>query len=130
MGVEKSNLLVVVTLLGLLSVGVAIPGTATFYGPPYVPSSCYGFEDRGVMVAAASDVIWDNRAACGRRYSVTCTGRTNEGVLQPCRGTSVIVTVVDYCPPGCRGTIDLSQDAFIQIADTNAGVINIDYTPI
>ena len=33
--------------------------------------------------------------------------------------------IVDYCPPGsCRGTFDLSQEAFQSIADTDAGVIN------
>lgn len=91
-------------------------------------SACYGNEDEGVMIAAASDVIWDNGAACGRRYSVTCTGPTNQGVPQPCKGTSVVVTVVDYCPAGCQGTIDLSQEAFSIIADPDAGKINIDFT--
>ncbi|OAY31864.1 EG45-like domain containing protein [Manihot esculenta] len=121
---------IVVSMLGwLASIAYAAEGTATFYTPPYVPSSCYGFEDKGVMIAAASDAIWDNRAACGRRYSVRCTGATNQ-VPQPCRGGSVIVTVVDYCPPGCRGTIDLSQEAFSQIADPNAGNIKIEYTQV
>lgn len=91
-------------------------------------SACYGNEDEGVMIAAASDAIWDNGAACGRRYSVTCTGPTNQGVPQPCKGTSVVVTVVDYCPAGCQGTIDLSQEAFSIIADPDAGKINIDFT--
>lgn len=82
----------------------------------------------GTMIAAASDVIWDNRAACGRNYRVTCTGATNAGVSQPCTGASVVVKIVDYCPAGCRGTIDLSQEAFAVIADVNAGKIQIDYT--
>ncbi|KAK8486193.1 hypothetical protein V6N13_026117 [Hibiscus sabdariffa] len=38
---------------------VAHSGTATFYTAPYVPSACYGYEDDGVMIAAASDAIWD-----------------------------------------------------------------------
>ncbi|KAK1322733.1 EG45-like domain containing protein [Acorus calamus] len=122
----KTILLAAVTLLGLASLAAADTGTATFYTPPYVPSSCYGYQDKGVMIAAASDVIWNNRAACGRRYSVTCTGRTNLGVLQPCRG-SVVVTIVDYCPAGCAGTIDLSQEAFAIIADPNAGKVQIEY---
>lgn len=79
------------------------------------------------MIAAASDAIWDNRAACGRMYSVRCTGPTNQGVPQPCTGQSVVVKVVDYCPPGCASTIDLSQEAFAVIADPNAGKINIEY---
>lgn len=80
------------------------------------------------MIAAASDAIWGNRAACGKRYRVTCTGATNQGVPQPCKGTSVVVKIVDYCPPGCRGTIDLSQEAFAVIANPDAGKIKISYT--
>ncbi|KZV55345.1 hypothetical protein F511_24662 [Dorcoceras hygrometricum] len=102
-------------------------GTATFYTPPYVPSACYGFQNYGVMIAAASDVIYGNKAPCGRRYSVTCTGATNKGVPHPCTGQSVVVTVVDYCPPGCRGTIDLSQEAFALIANPDAGKVNIEF---
>ncbi|WCJ30200.1 EG45-like domain containing protein [Euphorbia peplus] len=114
----------------LASVGYAAQGTSTFYTPPYVPSSCYGFEDKGVMIAAASDAIWNNRAACGKRYSVTCTGPTNQGVPEPCTGRSVVVTIVDYCPPGCQGTIDLSQEAFAQIANPDAGKVNIEYNEV
>ncbi|CAI9098655.1 OLC1v1035341C3 [Oldenlandia corymbosa var. corymbosa] len=113
----------------LVSVAYAASGTATYYTPPYVPSSCYGYQDNGVMIAAASDVIWNNRAACGRNYRVTCTGPTNQGVPQPCRG-SVVVKIVDYCPPGCAGTIDLSQEAFARIADPNAGKVRIDYQQV
>ncbi|KAF8407566.1 hypothetical protein HHK36_006700 [Tetracentron sinense] len=103
-------------------------GTATFYTPPYVPSSCNGFEDDGVMIAAASDAIWDDRAACGRNYKVQCLGATNAGVPHPCRGSGEVeVKIVDYCPAGCQGTIDLSQEAFASIADPDAGKIKIAY---
>ncbi|OMP08309.1 hypothetical protein CCACVL1_01130 [Corchorus capsularis] len=106
---------------------VADEGTATFYTPPYVPSACNGFENDGVMIAAASDAFWGNGAACGRNYKVTCTGATNQGVAHPCRGSDgVVVKIVDYCPsPACRGTIDLSQEAFAAIADPDAGKIEI-----
>ncbi|XP_027176407.1 EG45-like domain containing protein isoform X2 [Coffea eugenioides] len=126
MGATMRVLMMIAMAASLVSVSYAATGTATFYPPPYVPSSCYGFQNNGVMIAAASDAIWGNRAACGRNYRVTCTGRTNLGVLQPCRG-SVVVKIVDYCPPGCRGTIDLSQEAFAIIADPNAGKVNIEY---
>ncbi|XP_077216649.1 EG45-like domain containing protein [Tasmannia lanceolata] len=94
-------------------------------------SSCDGFQDEGVMIAAASNAIWDNRAACGRRYRVKCLGPTNQGDLHPCRGSGTVeVTIVDYCPAGCRGTIDLSQEAFASIADPDAGKIRISYQRI
>ncbi|ERN07172.1 hypothetical protein AMTR_s00019p00152080 [Amborella trichopoda] len=80
------------------------------------------------MIAAASDEIWDSKRACGRVYKVKCTGGTNNGVEHPCRGSgSVTVKIVDYCPAGCRGTIDLSQEAFEAIADPDEGKITIDY---
>ncbi|KAF8392956.1 hypothetical protein HHK36_021196 [Tetracentron sinense] len=129
MGSEMRVLMMVGMVISLVSVASAISGTATYYTAPYIPSSCYGNEDNGVMIAAASDTIWDNRAACGRMYTVRCTGPTNQGVPQPCTGATVTVKVVDYCPsPGCQATIDLSQEAFSMIADTNAGKINIEYS--
>ncbi|KAF4368126.1 hypothetical protein G4B88_001030 [Cannabis sativa] len=91
-------------------------------------SSCYGYTDEGVMIAAASDVIWNNREACGKQYRIECTGPTNDGVTQPCTGQSVVVKIVDYCPSGCAATIDLSQEAFSVIANTDAGKIQITYT--
>ncbi|MGI4421840.1 RlpA-like double-psi beta-barrel domain-containing protein [Klebsiella pneumoniae] len=83
------------------------------------------------MIAAASDALWDNGAACGRMYRVSCSGPTNEGVPEPCKEGSVTVKVVDRCPsPGCQATIDLSQEAFSAIANTDAGKINIDYNQV
>ncbi|KAI6690541.1 hypothetical protein NL676_027369 [Syzygium grande] len=40
-------------------------GIGTFYTPPYQLSACYGLEDQGVMIAAASKALWNNGAACG-----------------------------------------------------------------
>ncbi|WOL15197.1 EG45-like domain containing protein [Canna indica] len=115
--------------LNALSV-VAITGEATFYTPPYVPSACFGFQDMGVMIAAASPALYANGAACGRRYSVTCTGGTNS-VPMPCKtGTSVVVTIVDLCP-GCTGTsLDLSQEAFAIIANPDAGRVKIEFNQV
>ncbi|XVF85561.1 hypothetical protein PTKIN_Ptkin17bG0127000 [Pterospermum kingtungense] len=105
---------------------VAHEGTATYY-TQYVPSACNGYKDEGVMIAAASDAIWDNRAACGRKYKVKCTGATNQGDPHPCTGKDhVVVKIVDYCP-SCQGTIDLSKQAFAAIADLDAGKIKISF---
>ncbi|CAN4113336.1 unnamed protein product [Withania somnifera] len=130
MGAKGFILLVVGIYFCIISITFADEGTATYYTAPYVPSSCYGYQNNGVMIAAASDKIWGNRAACGRMYRVTCTGPTNQGVLRPCTGRSVVVKVVDYCPPGCRGTIDLSQEAFSQIANLDAGKIKINFNRV
>ncbi|XP_074369579.1 putative EG45-like domain containing protein 1 isoform X2 [Apium graveolens] len=99
-------------------------GQATFY-TNYVPSACYGNHDSGVMIAAASDPLWNNGAICGKTFTVTCTGPANP-VPHPCTGKSVTVKIVDHCP-GCGGTLDLSKEAFTAIANPVAGVIKIDY---
>jgi rare lipoprotein A (peptidoglycan hydrolase) len=79
------------------------------------------------MIAAASDGLWDNGAACGRMYQVSCAGGTN-ATPNPCKGGSVTVKIVDRCPsPGCQATLDLSQEAFNTIGNLDAGKILINY---
>ncbi|KAJ8750817.1 hypothetical protein K2173_015998 [Erythroxylum novogranatense] len=123
---------IVVLMVGILaicclaSVVNAAQGTATFYTRSPVPSSCYGNENKGVMIAAASAAVFENGRACGRRYRVTCIGGTN-ATPNPCKGGSVDVTIVDYCPPGCAATLDLSQEAFARIANPDAGKVRIEY---
>ncbi|GMJ05395.1 hypothetical protein like AT4G30380 [Hibiscus trionum] len=126
-GKSAIMMMMIIIIMAMAMVASAAQGTATFYTPPYVPSSCNGYQNDGVMIAAASDTIWNNKQACNKRYRVRCTGATNAGVPQPCRGGSVVVRVVDYCPKGCQGTIDLSQEAFAKIADPRAGKIKIEY---
>ncbi|ONI27063.1 hypothetical protein PRUPE_1G065400 [Prunus persica] len=59
----------------------------------------------------------DNGAACGRLYTVRCIGGTNR-MAKPCTQVSVvIVKIVEYCPSGCRGTINLSREGFVVIAN-------------
>ncbi|PKI51840.1 EG45-like domain containing protein [Punica granatum] len=132
MAMQLKNALALIALLCfssslVLSVSAQSSGIATFYTPPYVPSACFGFDVQGTMIASASESLWNNGAACGQRFEVTCLSGTNQGVPKPCLGSgSVTVTIVDRCPaPGCRGTIDLSQEAFASIADPNAGAINV-----
>ncbi|GAV63958.1 DPBB_1 domain-containing protein [Cephalotus follicularis] len=118
------GLLFVGLIISLVSIASADDGFATYY-TTYFPSACYGYQDEGDMIAAASDAIWDNGGACGSYYSVTCIGPDYDGP-NTCYG-SVTVMIVDYCPPGCAGTIDLSEQAFSAIADTSTGKIIIIY---
>jgi expansin (peptidoglycan-binding protein) len=84
------------------------------------------------MIAAASSALWGNGAACGNKYKVKCLSGTNQGVPHPCKdNTEVVVTIINYCPPpGCQGTLDLSQEAFGIIADPDEGKINIDFEQV
>ncbi|KAK6912607.1 hypothetical protein RJ641_022208 [Dillenia turbinata] len=72
-------------------------GTAASYNPPYLPTKCNGNDPQqfpqGGYFAAASDGIWDNGAACGRKYKMRCIS----GLKRPCRDGSIIVEVVDFC---------------------------------
>lgn len=92
----------------------------------FAASACLGSDTPTALIAAASPEIWGNGNACGTHYRIKCTDGTNEGTPHPCNGQTVEVEIVDFCP-GCRGTFDLSQDAFAAIADTDAGLILIEY---
>ncbi|PWA47986.1 Barwin-like endoglucanase [Artemisia annua] len=123
MGLLTRAIILIGMVACLTSVANAIAGQATYY-TVYKPSSCYGYEDKGNMIAAVNSGLFANKAACGRRYRVTCTGPSS------CKGGSVDVTVVDLCPGCAANGFDLSQEAFSAIADTSVGRINIDYTQI
>ncbi|CAL5041179.1 unnamed protein product [Urochloa decumbens] len=126
---KAAAILLLAALLCLVSASLADQGTATYY-TVYTPSACYGFQDEGTMIAAASDGLWDNGAACGRMYTVSCAGGTN-ATPNPCKGGSVTVKIVDRCPsPGCQATLDLSQEAFNAIGNLDAGKILINYNQV
>ncbi|KAA8522798.1 hypothetical protein F0562_009221 [Nyssa sinensis] len=127
MGIQAQFLIIVVGIvICLTSVAFADQGTATYYAPPYIPSACYSRQDNGIMVAGASDGIWNNRAACGTNYRVKCIGAANTAP-HPCKdGESVVVKIVDYCDR-CNGTINLSQDAFAKISNPDIGKIRVQY---
>ncbi|CAI0394099.1 unnamed protein product [Linum tenue] len=132
MGVMIKSLALATVLLVVAFVpspASAIAGTATFY-TTYVPSACYGLEDQGVMIAAVSDPLWNNGAACGRMYNVRCTDPRNCKVRNACKTTTaaIIVTVVDYCK-ACTGDLNLSRGAFSRIANPDAGKVRVAYDP-
>ncbi|KAI6685995.1 hypothetical protein NL676_031908 [Syzygium grande] len=66
------------------------------------------------MIAAASDTFWAGGAICRKKYRVTCTGAAYAGIQNPCLGRSVVVKIVDHCPAGCTGSIDLSQKKLLR----------------
>ncbi|XP_073391302.1 wound-induced protein WIN1 isoform X1 [Physcomitrium patens] len=109
-------------------------GLASFYGPVYLPSACYGNDPNQFpanrFFAAGGDSsnanIWDNRNGCGKFYRITCQGNG-------CWGSgSITVKIVDRCPFGCSGgrAFDLSAEAFRAIANPDVGVITLSYSQV
>ncbi|XP_019173920.1 PREDICTED: EG45-like domain containing protein [Ipomoea nil] len=106
-------------------------GTATSYNPPYSPTRCNGNRvdqfPAGNLFVAVSEGLWDNGAACGRRYRLSCLSGNN----RPCKGDAIDVRVVDFCSKRpCPSTILLSKDAFSQISHSPHAKINIEYIEI
>ncbi|KAL7618702.1 hypothetical protein Lser_V15G01671 [Lactuca serriola] len=106
-------------------------GTASSYGPPYTPTRCNGNQGDqfplGNLFVSVSEGLWDNGAACGRRYRLKCLSGNNK----PCKGGTIDVKVVDFCSKRpCPSTIVLSNDAFSAISKTQRGKINVEYIEI
>ncbi|KAJ4826573.1 hypothetical protein Tsubulata_008523 [Turnera subulata] len=101
-------------------------GTASSYDPPYLPTQCYGSnQDQfppGNLFVKVSESLWDNGAACGRRYRLRCLSGNN----RPCNNGILEVRVVDYCKR-CTSTIQLSRDAFSAISHSSTAKINIEF---
>ncbi|KAI5669579.1 hypothetical protein M9H77_19432 [Catharanthus roseus] len=107
-------------------------GTATSYNPPYTPTKCGGNRldqfPAGNLFVSVSEGLWDNGAACGRRYRIRCLSGNNK----PCKDftTTIDVRVVDFCSSRpCPSTIVLSKDAFSVISRRDTK-INIEYIQI
>ncbi|CAK9867303.1 unnamed protein product [Sphagnum jensenii] len=104
-------------------------GEAT-YSTSTLPSACYGYNSppsNGLFAAASPDIYQDG-AACGTYYTITCTGATS-GAANACTGTpTVTVEIIDLCPGCSQPGFDLSETAFTQISYEAIGRININYT--
>ncbi|KAK3043707.1 hypothetical protein RJ639_001903 [Escallonia herrerae] len=103
-------------------------GTATSYDPPYTPTKCNGNrQDQfppGNLFVSVSEGLWDNGAACGRRYRLKCLS----GTKRPCKGGTVDVRVVDFCSERpCPSTIVMSNSAFSAISHSPNAKINVEY---
>ncbi|KAI6680165.1 hypothetical protein NL676_034046 [Syzygium grande] len=123
----------IVVCMSLMSIDMGLfvlgdVGTASSYDPPYTPTRCNGYRadqfPPGNLFVAVSEGLWDNGAACGRRYRLRCLSGSN----RPCKDGTVDVTVVDYCPKSpCPSTILLSKNAFSTISKSVSAKINAEY---
>jgi len=88
-------------------------GIATYYYATGAGACSFDSSPNDLMVAAMNADEYDNAAACG----------TYIDVVGP-KG-AVTVRIVDLCPECKAGHLDLSQDAFAQIADLPQGRVSI-----
>ncbi|XP_059275119.1 EG45-like domain containing protein [Lycium ferocissimum] len=113
-------------------------GTASQYRPPYTPSACFGSESTQFpssnFFAAAGEGIWDDGAACGRQYLISCISSV---LPKACKsGETIQVKIVDRAQnlsstPTRQGTtMVLSNAALAAIADSNALSLNIDFRQV
>lgn len=88
-------------------------------------TKCKGELPEGGYFVAVSEGLWDNGAACGRRYEMRCIS----GPKRPCKGDSILVEVVDLCKkaPNCPTTLFLSNKAFNSISRFPNAKINVEY---
>ncbi|WOL09215.1 EG45-like domain containing protein [Canna indica] len=99
-----------------------------FFDFYFSATKCPGYDqDRlpgnGLFVAAG-DGIWDNGAACGRKYQLRCLS----GVGRPCKDGSIVVEVVDFCRVRpCPSTLVLSNRAFDAVSKIPHARINVEF---
>ena len=92
----------------------------------YIASACYGDDTSSFLpnnfIVAANSGLYNGGAACGQTCQVSCYGAG-------CTSSQTIsVRLVDLCPGCASDQIDLSQEAFSSIANTDQGVITINYS--
>ncbi|OVA17946.1 Expansin [Macleaya cordata] len=109
---------------------------ATYYGGPDASGTnggTCGYEDLskhgyGVLTAALSPSLFNDGLGCGSCYEINCI---NDPKWCKPGQPSLFVTGTNLCPSSNDGPsadhFDLSQPAFLQIADQIAGIIPIQY---
>ncbi|XP_038972455.1 EG45-like domain containing protein [Phoenix dactylifera] len=122
----------------LLRPSTADVGTVAYYGPPYLPTVCYGRDQEQFpasgLFAAAGEGIWDNGASCGRQYLVRCLSSATPNAC--IKNQTIQVKVLDRgkmlnSMPSKNGTtMVLSNAAFRMIASQAARVINVEFRQV
>lgn len=95
-------------------------GEATYYDFADGSGNC-GFPPSpgDLMVAAMNHTDYADSAACGACIEITGPAPAS---------TKIVVRVVDRCPECPQGDVDLSPEAFAQIADLSEGRVPVTWT--
>jgi expansin (peptidoglycan-binding protein) len=93
-------------------------GIATYYAATGDGACGFGPSPNDLNVAAMNVSEWSGSEVCGECVAITGP-----------KG-NVTVRVVDECPDCQVGQLDLSQQAFAQIADVSAGRVTISWTVV
>ncbi|XP_051151416.1 EG45-like domain containing protein [Andrographis paniculata] len=131
-------LLLLLLLAGRIEFGGADIGTASQYVPPYAPTACFGSDywrfPTSNLFAAAGEGIWENGAACGRKYVVRCiSGPAAQSCVE---GMTIPITIVDRAqtsvsrPSRSGTTLVLSNTAFQTIANPTVPYLNVEFQQI
>jgi expansin len=88
-------------------------GKATYYNATGSGNCMFDPTPGDLMVAAMNNTEYANASVCGA--SVRVTGPKGQ----------VTVRIVDKCPGCAVGGLDLSKQAFMRIADTSQGIVNV-----
>lgn len=99
------------------AIGESISGEATYFHSEGIGLCTYDGEADPV-IAAISDLRYDNSSVCGMCVEVTGP-----------KGT-ILVRIIDVCPGCASDDLDLSEKAFSLIAEPSQGRVPITWTPV
>ena len=100
------------------TIGTPQMGDGTYYGADGSGNCSYDPSPNDLLVAAMNDPQYNNSSVCGMCVDVT-------GPLG-----KVTVRIVDRCPECKSGDLDLSQQAFVRIANQVDGRVKISWVPV
>ncbi|MFI8188057.1 expansin EXLX1 family cellulose-binding protein [Streptomyces sp. NPDC085946] len=105
-------------LAGRMKPGVTYDGVATHYDAADGDGACLYGPSPDLMIAAMNTTDYETSKACGAHVLVRAAG-----------GASVTVRITNECPSPCApGQLDLSKEAFAELAGLSAGRIAITWT--
>lgn len=106
------------TAAGRIAPGVTYRGVATHYDAADGDGACSFGPSPDLMVAAMNHTDYETSAACGAYL-----------LVRAANGASVTVRVTNECPLPCApGQLDLSKQAFAELAGLSAGRIPVSWS--